>query len=305
MTLTRPMFMLLLEPKLSNIWNEAYPLQPVEWTSFLNVRSTKKAQLTDFKLTGFGPLRLKGEGEPIIYDDPIPGQPVVYTPVRFALGYKVTQEVIDHELYGQVEKLERELMKSAVEAQETTAILFFNNGFVTTDADGFEATGFDGLATFSTAHTRLDGGAVQRNRPSTDVDFGLTGLQNALIDFDRLKDDRGRPQFIKPKRVFVSPEDRFTAKEILESEYKPGTANNEVNALKDAGLSFQVLHRLDDPDAWFVQGDTHDANFVWDIRPRSGMEEDFDMEIIKRKVVEGFAVGHGEWRGNWGSSGAG
>src|SRR5688572_17492461 len=138
MTLTRPMFMLLLEPKLSNIWHEAYPLLPVEWTSFLNVRSTKKAQVTDFKMTDFGPLRLKGEGEPIIYDDPIPGGPVVYTPVRFALGYKVTQEVIDHELYGQVEKLERGLIKSAIETQETTAILFFNNGFVTTDADGFE-----------------------------------------------------------------------------------------------------------------------------------------------------------------------
>ena len=38
--------------------------------------------------------------------------------------------------------------------------------------------------------------------------------------------------------------------------------------------------------------------------PRGGMEEDFDTEVIKRKVVEGFFVGHGEWRGTWSTAGA-
>ena len=33
------------------------------------------------------------------------------------------------------------------------------------------------------------------------------------------------------------------------------------------------------------------------------MEEDFDTEAIKHKVVQGFFVGFGEWRGVWGSSG--
>ena len=303
MTITRAQALILLEPKLSNIWNEAYPNQPVEYTSFVNIRTSKKAKLTDFKMTDFGPLRLKGEGENISYDDPIFGGTVEYEPVRWALGYKITQEMIDHELYGQTEKYERALIKSAIDLQETTAALLLNNGFATTDADGFEAAGFDGLALFSTAHTRLDGGAVIRNRPSTDVDLGVTGLQNALIDFDNMVDDRGRPQVVRPRLLIINPEDRFTAKEILESEYKPGTANNEINALKGEGLSFMVSHYLTDSDAWFIQGDTHDCNFVWDVRPRGGMEEDFDAEVIKRKVVEGFAVGHGEFRGMWGTSG--
>ena len=304
MTITRAQALSLLEPKLSNIWNEAYPTRPVEYTSFVNIRETKKRTVTDYKLSDFGPLRLKGEGEAIIYDDPLFGPEKAYTPVRFALGYKITQEMIDHELYGQAERFERALIKSAVDLQETKAALLFNNGFGTTADDGFDATGFDGLATFSTAHTRLDAGTVLRNRPSTDVDLGVTGLQNALIDFHTQNlDERGRPQLIRPKLLVINPGDIFTARELLQSEFKPGTANNEVNALREEGLSFTVSHYLTDADSWFLLGDQHDLNFIWDVRPRGGMEEDFDTEVIKRKVVEGFFVGHGEWRGTWGTSG--
>ena len=113
MTITRSQALVLLEPKLSNIWHEAYPHRPVEYTSFVNVRSTRKAQVTDYKLADFGPLRLKGEGENIIYDDPLYGPVKVYTTVRKALGYKITQEMIDHELYGQTTRFEEALMVSA------------------------------------------------------------------------------------------------------------------------------------------------------------------------------------------------
>jgi hypothetical protein len=64
-----------------------------------------------------------------------------------------------------------------------------------------------------------------------------------------------------------------------------------------------VSHYKTDTDAWVVIGDQHDLNFIWDERPRTGMDEDFDQEVIKHKVVQGFAVGFGEWRGTWGTSG--
>lgn len=304
MTITRGQFPLLLEPKISNIWNEAYPQRAVEYTAYVNVRTTGKATVTDYKMTDFGALRLKGEGEAIQYDDPINGPSKAYVPVRFALGYKVTREMRKNDLYGQIDRLERALIKSAVDGQEVTAAFLLNNGFGTTAADGFTATGFDGLGLFSTAHTRLDGGATQRNRPSTDVDLSPTAVQNMVIDFQNFKDDRGRPSLIRPKLIIVSPEDMFTAKEILESEYKPGTANNDINALKSEGLSFMVSHYKTDTDAWMAIGDQHDLNFIWDERPRTATEEDFDSEVYKHKCVEGFAVGFGEWRGAWGSAGA-
>lgn len=304
MTITRGQFIPLLEPKLSNIWFDAYPQRAVEYTAFLNMRSTTKAQVTDFKMTDLGALRLKGEGDSIVYDDPIAGPQKVYTWVRFALGYQITDEMTQNDLYGQTAKIERGLIKSAVDLQEVKGASLLNGAFGTTDSDGYSSTGFDGLQLCSTAHTRLDGGATQRNRPSTDADLGVTALQNALTDFENYLDDRGRPSLITPKKLIISSGDRWTAKEILGSEYKPGTANNEINALKDEGLSFMVSHYKTDTDSWFLFGDLHDANFIWNTRPRTGMDEDFDREIIKRKVVEGFVVGFGEWRGIWGTAGA-
>lgn len=303
MTITRAQFAALLEPKLSNLWNEVFPMRPLEWKSYLNSRTGKKARITDLKMSDFGPLTLKGEGNDIVYMDPTGTQEKVYTPVRFGGGYKITQEMVDHELYGQVDEWEGRLMKSAIDGQEVTAALVLNGAFGTTSADGYSATGFDGLQLCSTAHTRLDGGAVQANRPATDVDLGLSALQAASIAYDNWKDDRGRPALYRPMKLIVSPEDKYTARELLGSEYKPGTANNDINALKDEGLTFMVSHYKTDPDAWFLIGDRTDLNFIWDVQPRQAMKEDFDAEIIKRKIVQGFVTGFGEWRGTYGSSG--
>ena len=303
MTISRGQFLTLMEPKISEIWFEVYPQWPTEFTRYCNVKSTQKMTITDYKLTDFGSLQLKAEGANIQYADPIGELTKTATPVRFALGYKVTDEARKHELYGVFDKLESALMKSAIDGQETVAALALNSGFGTTDADGFSSTGFDGLQLFSTAHTRLDGGTSQRNRPSSDADLGVTALQQALIDFENWKDDRGKPSMIRPKLLIISPEDKFTAKELLGSEYKPGTANNELNALKDEGISFMVSHYKTDTDAWFLQGDKHGLHFVWEERPRQGVEEDFDSEVTKRKCVQGFVVYHNEWRGNWGTSG--
>lgn len=301
---TRAQAMILLEPKLSNIWMNSFPVWPTEYTAFTNSRTAKKAVITDHKRGEFPTLVYKGEGQPISYTDPTSGVEKTYTPVRFGLGYRITQEMIDHELYGIVDKLEKSLLKSAVDHQEVTAANILNGAFATTNSDGYSATGFDGLQLCSTAHTRLDGGATQRNRPSTDADISLSSLQSAIIDFENIKDDNGRPCKIRPKLIVVSPEDKFTARELLKSEYKPGVANNDINAIVEENLSFMVSHYKTDNDAWFLFGDTHDVNFIWDVKPRQGMEEDFDSETIKRKVVQGFVCGFGEWRGVWGTQGA-
>ncbi len=306
MTITRAQFQFLLEPKLSNIWNEGYPTYPVEWPRFLNVRSTQKANVTDLKMTDFGPMRYKAEGENVTYDDAIQGPTKVYTPVTYGLGYKVTAEMQRHELYGQIDRLESALMKSAIDNQEILGALVLNNGFSATapaGSDGYSAVGFDGLQLFTTAHTRLDGGAVQANRPATDVDIGLAALQNGVIAYHQFKDDRGRPQMIRPRLLCVAPGDLFTARELLQSEYKPGSANNDINALKEEGLQYFVSHYFTDADAWFLIGDQTDVNFIWDMRPATSMDTDFDSEDIKRKVLQAFATGFGEWRGTYGSSG--
>jgi len=304
MSVTRAQLLILLEPGLSEIWNEAYPRHEAEYVRFVNLMDTKKATTTTFRMTDFGTLRLKGEGASIIQDEPIFGGSKTFQPVRFALKYGVTQETQDHELYGQVNTLEQGLMKSAIDQQEVLAANVLNGAFGTTDQDGYSSTGFDGLQLCSTAHTRLDGGATIANRPATDADLGVASLQNGLIAFENIKDDRGRPVRILPQLLIVSPEDIFTAEELLSSEYKPGTANNEVNAVRKYGLTYMVAHYKTDTDAWFLKGDKTGIKYIWDVRPRTEMWEDKDKEVIFRKCVQGMFVGHDSWRGFYGTSGA-
>jgi len=303
MAITRSQALVLLEPKLEQIWHNAYPIYEAEYVGFVNSRESKKATITDYRMTDFGTLRLKGEGEATQSDDPIFGGTKTYQPVRFALKYSVTREMLDHELYGQVERLETGLMTSAIHQQETVAINLLNGGFGTTDADGYGSTGFDGLGLFSTAHTRLDGGTSQANRPTTGTDLGVSSLQTGLTQFHNFVDDRGRPIMVKPRKLIISPEEEFTAEELLGSEYKPDTANNAINALRKYGLSLQISHYKNDTDAWFLIGDKHDLNFLWYHRPESTMWEDEDAECVFRKVAQGFVVSFGSWVGTYGNPG--
>ena len=298
MTVTRAQFQILLEPKLRNIWNESFPPRPTEFTRFLNVSSSKKAAETDYKMTGLGPMQTKTEGADISYGDPIPGSTKVYTHTSNALGYRVTAEMIRHEQYGQIAKLERSLMRSALDKQETDGAGVLNNAFSTS------YTGFtSGESLISTSHALLDGGTAQANRPSTDVSLGVTALQNAVQQFHLWKDDRSRPFISVPRLLIVHPNDLMVARELIGSEYKPGTSNNEINALREDGLQYMVSHYVTDTNAWFVLGDTHDLNFIWDLMHTTDMTEDFDSKDIKRSLVQAYSTGFGEWRGLYGSSG--
>jgi hypothetical protein len=92
---------------------------------------------------------------------------------------------------------------------------------------------------------------------------------------------------------------------LLGSEKKPGTADNDINAIRDMNLSYKVVDYLTSTTAWFLLGDNHDLNYLWKFRPQSGNETDFETEDIKRKVRQAKGIGFGEWRGTYASQGTG
>ncbi len=301
MTITRAQFQILLEPKLRNIWNEGWPRRPLEYTRFLNIGSSKKAQETDFKMTGLGAVASIAEGAEVTFGDPIAGGTKVYVHTQTGLGYKITDMMIRHELYGQMSRLEQSLMESIQDKQENDGVSVLSNGFTSTAQPvGFQT----GEALFATSHARLDGGTAQSNRPSTDVNIGVTALQNAIIAFHNWKNDRGRPFLSVPKLLVIHPNDLMTARELQGSEFKPGTMNNEINALKEDNLTYTPSHYLTDTDDWFLLGDNHDLNFIWDLRPTLTMDTEFNTDNVLRKAKQSYSFGFGEWRGSFGSSGA-
>lgn len=297
MTITSTQFLLLLEPGLRNIWHESWPPRELQYTDILNIQSMQKAVETDAKLAGFGPLTQQDEGEQIIYQDPTAAVSVDYEYIVKASGYKVTDRMRRDELYGQVERWERDLMSAVRDDQEVAGFGLLNNGFTTTNV------GFDGLGLFSTGHTRLDGGTNQLNRPSADIALSLSALHDAIIQYRKWRNDRGRPFQSSPKLLVIPADLMMVADELLNSAQKPGTANNDINAVTRFGLQYKVVDYLTSTTAWFLLGDNHDLNFLWRFQPESGSEIDFDTDIIKRKVRQGYATGFGEWRGTYGTTG--
>ena len=288
-----------LEPKLSNIWHDAYPAFESKFAQVMNVRDMNKNTITDFKLAGFGSLQNQADGDEVAFDDPTGTQSKAYSYAVRALAYRVHERLWRNDLYGEVDKFERDLMDSARDDAETAAWGILNNGFTTTN------TGFDGLGLYSAAHTRLDGGTTWANRPSTDEALSVSAVHNALITGRKWVNDRGRPRNHNPDRLVVPPDLMITAYEIMDSVQKPGTANNDKNVIISRfGLSDPlVVEYLTSTTAWFLFFDKHDVNYFWRFRPETGMRTDWKTESIERKVRQGRVVGFGEARGTYGTDG--
>lgn len=142
------------------------------------------------------------------------------------------------------------------------------------------------------------------NKPTVDVDFSATAYQAALDHFKTMVDERGRPVVMSPSLLIIDPSFEWAAKEILESEYKPYTANNEINVLRSDGKMDYLLSRyLTDSDSWFVLSDEHDLNFFWRVKPETGEADDFLTGDALYKIYSRYAKGFTEWRGVYGSSG--
>jgi hypothetical protein len=272
--------------------------QPNQWVGVFHTHTMHKAYEEDAKVAGLGAMVPKPEGDPISFDVPIMGPGVRYTPASYGLGFRITREMWDDDLYHIMDKMAAELGRAASYKIEVDAWSLLNNAFNPAYA------GADGLPLVHSAHTRLDGGQTMGNRPAVDVDFSATAYQAALDHFKSLVDERGRPVVMNPSLLIIDPSFEWAAREILESEYKPYTANNEVNVLRSDGKMDYLLSRyLTDSDSWFVLSDEHDLNFFWRVKPETGEADDFLTGDALYKIYSRYAKGFTEWRGVYGSSG--
>lgn len=305
MTVLRQQFTSLLEPILEDISNDqSYRRKESVYLRFYDkVKTSKKSKETLFERAGLGDFQEKPEAQTITESDPLAGEEIVLTHIRRALAYSVSQEMFDHDQFNEIRGLEQDLQISGDDDLEVRGHLILNSGFVTTNDGSFRAAGYDALALFSTAHTRLDGGATQRNRPSTDASLSWTSLADGRQQFQLWRDNRGRRVISLPQLLIVNPQDELTAMELMKSPNKPGTGNNEINAI--AG-DFEILVTpfLTDSNAWYLKGTGADGIWFWDVQPRTqSLQDDDRREITGRKRVQGWSQGHGRWQGYYGTSG--
>lgn len=288
-----------LDANLNQMWQDGLTSWGEEYRKYFNVLNSTKQSEKDSYESGFGLMPEKAEGVAAQYGTIVPGISKTYTHLTYGLGYEITEEAIEDNLQmpETFNKLPQALNRSATETVEIVAANIFNNGFTT--------NGFDGVPLFSLLHPTLDGG-TQANTPSTQVDLSVTSLTAGLTTIEKFVDEMGLKRPTKAVLLMIPVDSWNIAEELIGSEYKPYSSNNEVNALQKKDLDYSVSHYLTDTDAWFLLAEKQNTmlKFFWRVMLgdlRRGT--DFDSTNLKHLARMRFSVGYSHHMGTYGSSG--
>jgi hypothetical protein len=295
MATTRGNFSQLLAPGLMSVMFEWLKEHPEEYSQFLKVETMEGAYDEDQIVAGLGLARRKAEGEGVTYDDPIQGGSKRYIPDTYALAWQITEEMRDDDRYAIMRQIPGELMKSCRQTWEQVGANILNLGFSTVITA-------DGVSFFNSAHPLLGGGTYS-NVLTTDMDMSVTALQAILILYENMINDRGLKVRMEPTDLWIPPELQFVTGEILQSQYKPFTGNNEVNVMQGR-LNPHVLHFLTDTNNWFVSSgkENNNAKFKWRKKPVMDSTDDFETKGTKHSIRFRVAAGVTDWRGWCGSN---
>jgi hypothetical protein len=222
-----------------------------------------------------------------------------------ALAFALTEEAVEDNLYDSLGKrYVKALAKSMANTKEVKGADVLNNAF----SSSF--TGGDGVSLINSSHP-LAGGGTAANRASTMADLNEASLEDALIDISTFTDDRGLTISVQADKLVIPPQLVFVADRILNSQQRSGTADNDINAIRNTGVlpgGYVVNHYLSDPDAFFVLTSVNSMGEGLKMFQRSpmetSMEPDFSTGNIRYKARERYSFGFSDWRGIYGSQGA-
>ncbi len=144
----------LLWPGIKAIWGQVYDEHPVEYADLFDWESSDRAYEEDVQVTGFGLASVKPESASGTFDSELQGMLTRYTHIAYSLGYIVSYEELQDNLYEEVSMRRAKANAfSMAQTVETVCAFIYNNAFVTT----YYTTG-DAKALIATDHTTVSGG---------------------------------------------------------------------------------------------------------------------------------------------------
>ena len=253
-------------------------------------------------LSGFGSAPVKSEGSAVSFDDAQEAYTARYTHETISLAFSITEEAIEDNLYDRLaSRYTKALARSMANTKQVKAAATLNNAFDST------FTGGDGKELCATDHPLVNGNDL-RNEPSTAADLNETSLENALIDIAAFVDERGLKVSVRGMKLIIPPALQFVADRLLESTLRPGTSDNDTNAMRNMGMlpqGYTVNHYLTDTDAFFIKTDAPRGFIHFERMAMSTkMEGDFDTGNMRFKARERYSYGYSDPRCVFGSPGA-
>ena len=300
MAISRAQLVKELEPGLNALFGLEYRQYADETTQIFDTESSDRAFEEEVMLSGFGNAAVKPEGQGVQFDDAQETFTARYTNETIALAFAITEEAIEDNLYDRLaSRYTKALARSMASTKQIKGAAVLNNGFDNTYAGG------DGVALLSDAHPTLSG--TFRNELATAADLNETSLEQSLIDISAFTDERGLKIAARGMKMIIPPQLQFTADRLMKSEGRVGTADNDINAIKNMGMvpeGYTVNHYLTDPDAFFIKTDVPNGLKHFNRSPiKTTMEGDFDTGNVRYKARERYVFGFSDPRGIFGSPG--
>ena len=292
-----------------NAWyGKAYDEHRVEYTDLFTTHSSRKAYEEDVGVSGLGLAAVKPEGNSIAYDNMQQGYTTRYNHVNYGLGFIVTKEAFDDDQYDVVaSRRAKALAFSMRQTKEIVAANVYNRAF-NTAYEGGDGSSLVACASAGDTNHPLIGGTTLTNGPAADVDISEAALEQACIDISKWTDERGLKISVIPEKLIITPDQAFEADRILNTPLRVGTANNDINALKNMGKfpgGIITNHYLTGADDWFIMTNIPDGMKHFERTADSfDMDNDFDTDNAKFKATGRYSFGWTDWRAIYGAQGA-
>tara|TARA_R100000781_G_scaffold80084_2_gene49458 strand:- start:252 stop:1166 length:915 start_codon:yes stop_codon:yes gene_type:complete len=303
MAISRAQLLKELLPGLNALFGLEYAKYENEHEELYETESSDRSFEEEVKLSGFGQASVKDEGSAINYDTAQESFSTRYNHETIAMGFAITEEAMEDELYDSLSaRYTKALARSMAYTKQVKAANPFNQGF-----SGGTFNSGDGVDLFSESHPLVSGG-TNSNTFATQADLNETSLENAVIQIAGWTDERGLLIAAKPRKLVVPPNGMFTASRILESDGRPATADNDLNAIKANGTipeGYVVNHFLTDTNGWFLMTDVPNGFKHFARTPlETSMDGDFDTGNVRYKARERYSFGVSDPLGAFGSSGS-
>jgi hypothetical protein len=290
----------LLLPGLRGIEGK-YEMIPSQYDKVFTKHDSKLALERTAEMRYLGLAQLKTEGGQTSFDNNA-GERYIYNQEHneIALGYAITRKAIDDNLYKtQFHPSNLGLIESFHQTKE----IYGANVLNTAQTYNASVNG-DGAALCSTAHP-IDGGTIA-NTPVTQVDLNESTLLNAMIGIrTNFRDQAGLKIFARGRKLIVPPQLEPVAIRLTKTELRPGTADNDVNAIHTTagGLpeGYMVMDFLTSPYAWFLLTNIDGLSYMERIKFESDMQVDFVTDNLLVKGYERYSFGYYNWRSIYGN----
>lgn len=290
----------LLLPGLRGVEGK-YSQIPSQYDKIFEKTESKMALERTAEMRFLGLAQLKTEGGQTSFDNNA-GERFVYNQehMEIALGYAITRKAIDDNLYKtQFKPSNLGLMESFHQTKE-----IYGANVLNTATTYNASVGGDGKALCATDHP-IDGGTIA-NRPTVDVDLNESSLLNAMVSIrTNFKDQAGLKIFARGRKLVVPPQLEPVAIRLTKTELRPGTANNDVNAILSTagGLTdgYMVNDYLTSQFAWFLLTNIQGLAYMERVAFETDMQVEFTTDNLLVKGYERYSFGYYNYRSIYGS----